>query len=282
MAKTPRPATTLSLTFWGVRGTHCTPGAGSLVYGGHTPCVEIRAAGHVFVVDAGMGIVALGRKLAAEGVTTVNLMLSHFHTDHIAGVPFFRPLLDERATVRIHSARHAGKTGRMILKETFKPPVFPIPVDDLHGRIFYHDIPDIGSMTFGDVRVSTCLLNHPSGATGYRFDLGGASIAYISDIEHEADGPASDLVAFVRDCSVLVYDATYTEEEYDARRGWGHSTAEAGAALAIAAGCKRLFAFHHNPEHDDTRLAERERALRVLFPDSAFAREGATVELLAG
>jgi phosphoribosyl 1,2-cyclic phosphodiesterase len=277
MAKMSALASEMSVTFWGVRGTHCTPGEGTLLYGGHTPCVEIRAGGQVFVIDAGMGIVSLGRKLAAEGTRSINLMISHFHADHIAGMPFFHPLLDAQATVRIHSAKHAGKTGRMILKETFKPPVFPIPVDDLHGRIIYHDIPDVGTLSFGHVRVTTCLLNHPSGSTGYRFDYGGSSVAYISDVEHTADEPDADLVAFARDCSVIIYDSTYTEEEYASRKGWGHSTVEAGLALARAARCDRFFAFHHNPHHDDAFLATREAAMRKLFPDSAFAREGVTV-----
>jgi phosphoribosyl 1,2-cyclic phosphodiesterase len=269
----------LSLTFWGVRGTHCTPGENTLVYGGHTPCVEIRAGDQVFVIDAGMGIVGLGRKLAAEGVRAINLMISHFHADHITGMPFFRPLLDARATVRIHSAKHAGKTGRVILKETFKPPVFPIPVDDLHGRVIYHDIPDVGELAFGSVRVRTCLLNHPSGSTGYRFDAGNRSIAYVSDVEHAGDAPDPALVAFARGCSALIYDTTYTEEEYASRQGWGHSTVEAGVALAKAAGCGMFFAFHHNPDHDDEFIARREAGMRKLFPRSAFAREGVTVEI---
>lgn len=279
MANRQKDDAGISVTFWGVRGSHPVPGEMTLVYGGNTACVEIRADGQVFVIDGGTGIVPLGRRLAEEGVRTVNLMLSHFHTDHIAGVPFFRPLLDAEATVRIHSARRAGKTGRMILQETIKPPVFPIPVDDLHARIIYHDIQDSGTLAFGKVRVSTCLLNHPSGATGYRFDFAGRSVAYICDVEHAPGGPDEALVAFVRDCGLMIYDTTYTVEEYASRRGWGHSTVEAAVDLARAAGCRRLVAFHHNPEHDDATLAGREDAMRLLFPDSAFAREGVTVRL---
>jgi phosphoribosyl 1,2-cyclic phosphodiesterase len=279
MAKKATGEAAFSVTFWGVRGTHCVPGEASLLYGGNTPCIELRADGQVFVIDAGMGIVGLGRKLAAEECRTIHMMLSHFHADHVSGVPFFRPLLDEQTTVRIYSAKRAGKTGKAVLQETIKPPVFPIPVDDLHARILYHDIPDAGAMTFGKVEVKTCLLNHPSGATGFRFDMGAHSFAYVSDMEHEGDGPLPALVSFVKGCSLLVYDTTYTEDEYLERKGWGHSTVEAGIALAEAAGCGRFIAFHHNPEHDDTRLAEREDAMRGLFPRSAFAREGLTIRL---
>jgi phosphoribosyl 1,2-cyclic phosphodiesterase len=282
MARKQKATAGLSVTFWGVRGSYPVPGDTTLVYGGNTSCIEVQGDGQVFVLDGGTGIVPLGRKLAADGVRTVNLMLSHFHADHISGVPFFRPLLDPEATVRIHSARRAGKTGRMILQETIKPPVFPIPVDDLHARIVYHDIPDEGALSFGKVRVTTCLLNHPSGATGYRFDCGNESVAYISDVEHESGGPDPGLVSFVRGCGLLIYDTTYTVEEYATRLGWGHSTVEAAVELVQAAGCRRLCAFHHNPEHDDATLSLREQALRQLLPDSCFAREGVTIRLGQG
>lgn len=265
----------MTIRFWGVRGSYSTANPAMLGYGGNTPCVEVRVAGRVYILDAGTGLIGLGKTLAQEGVRDVTLFLSHFHTDHIEGFPFFSLCHDACARITIYSARHAGRTGRSILDGTFRPPLFPFPKPDFHAAVAHRTIAEGATLTFpGDLRVATTPLNHPDGATGFCFRTGTAAFAYLSDVEHADGPPDATLVDFVRGADCLIYDATYDESEYGARVGWGHSTAAAGLRIAEAAGVRRFIAFHHNPEHDDSRLYRREQALRAAAPQSCFAHEG--------
>ena len=62
---------------------------------------------------------------------------------------------------------------------------------------------------------------------------------------------------------ILIYDSQYTPEEYPAKVGWGHSTWQAGAELARAAGVPQLVLFHHDPRRTDAQLAALEAQARA-------------------
>lgn len=269
----------ITVRFWGVRGSFPVPGAHTTIYGGNTPCVEVRIGDRCFVLDAGTGIVGLGRQLVGQQVAEVQLLLTHVHPDHVGGLPFFKPLLTGQATVHVHCGNLGGKSAEEALDRMFSPPLFPVRLSQLRSPLVHHAFHAGETLTFGNLRVRTHLLEHPSGATAYRFDAGEASFAYVTDIEHVSGEPEPALVEFVRGCDLNVYDAMFTDEQFACCRGWGHSTWPAGVALCKAAGVGRMAAFHHNPMHDDEALAKLDGELGQAMPGSFFAREGQEIVL---
>jgi phosphoribosyl 1,2-cyclic phosphodiesterase len=274
------PLTTrgLGVRFFGVRGSIPVPGAGTLIYGGNTACVEIRVNGRLFIVDAGSGLATLGNALIDGPERSFDILLSHLHQDHIVGLPFFAPLYDPDRHIKIHAGNLGGQTPEAALRTMFSPPLFPIELDHKAKHLDFIGFRAGETLRFDDgLSVRTIPLRHPGGATGYRFDAGGHAVAYVCDFEHAGPAPEKDMIAFVRDCDLVIYDTTFTVEDYMACKGWGHSTIEAGLALCKAAGAKRLAAFHHNPEYDDAKLAEIDAMLEKISPGSFCAREGQAV-----
>lgn len=283
------PADMLSVRFWGVRGSLPVCGPQYAIFGGRTCCVEVRCGERLFVIDAGTGIAPLGEFLsggkcpaddAPGGVTDV--LLSHVHLDHVIGLPFFAPALGRRNTIRIHVGNLGGADGREALARLFSPPLFPLRLDDFPARFQYVGFRAGETLAFDDgLRVATCPLSHPDGASAYRFDFGGRRVCYVSDVEHGAGWPPADLTAFVAQADLVIFDAMYAEEEYTHCKGWGHSTCEAGLALCDAAGAKAMAAFHLHPRHDDERLLRYHDRLAATLPGSFVARDGMAVSFPA-
>jgi phosphoribosyl 1,2-cyclic phosphodiesterase len=76
---------------------------------------------------------------------------------------------------------------------------------------------------------------------------------------------------------LVIYDSTYTDEEYRQFRTWGHSTWREGLKLCDAAGAKTFVAFHHDPEHDDAFMDGIAAQLEQRRPGSIVAKEGMTL-----
>ena len=248
----------LAVTFWGTRGSLPIPGAGTLVYGGHTCCVEVRLGSRLFMIDAGSGLEAAGVAFNETGSCPprLDLLLSHLHHDHIMGLPFFPPMLSSRQEIRTFCGNLGGESAAAALSKAFAPPLFPITLDQFPGRYEHVGFVAGETLTFEDgISIATCPLRHPGGATGYRFDHAGRSVCYISDIEHDDGGPDPTVAAFCADADLVIYDAMFTEAELPRCRGWGHSTWAAGGALCRASGAKALAAFHHHTHHDDAAMA---------------------------
>lgn len=270
----------LSLTFRGVRGSVAVAGPGTRVYGGNTSCIEVHAAGRRFIIDAGTGIVPLGMQLDAKAGDHFDILLTHLHHDHVMGLMLFAPCFVPGVTIDVYCGNLGGASAEEPLKRLFSPPLFPVTFDALPSAVRFIGFSSGDVLTVGGFAIATCPLNHPDGATGYRFDVDGASAVVLTDMEHEDDaaGPASAaLAAFCRTAGVIVYDATFDEDDYPRYRGWGHSTWRAGTALARRADAASLVCFHHAPEYDDTRIARMEQELKAEFPQGSFAREGETL-----
>ena len=270
----------LEVTFWGVRGSVPAPGPKTAVYGGNTSCVEVRAGGELIILDLGSGLRPLGETLVGKPVHG-SMLLSHYHWDHIQGLPFFGPAYNPASSFDIYGATRGGLDVRAMLSAQMVPPYFPVPIGAFAARLDFRPIAGGEKARIGPVTVTACELNHPNGSLGYRLDFEGRSVVYGTDNEH---GPEADerLVAFAHGADVLIYDAMYTPEEYRGESGppkigWGHSTWEAGVRTAQRAGVGTLVLFHHDPGRADEGLETILGLARKHHPNTRIAREGETL-----
>ena len=279
----PYPAEddSLVLRFWGVRGSTPVSGPETAEFGGNTPCLEIRCGERLFVIDAGSGLGAFGRNCRENLPQDIDLLFSHLHLDHTAGLPFFKPaVLDGTRTIHTYCGNLDGASAEEALGRLFSPPLFPVTLDVLPCSFAHHGFRAGESLTFADgIRVDTILLDHPQGSTGYRFDHGGKRLCVISDIEHGANWPDPDLCRFVEGADLLVYDGMFTEGEYPCCKGWGHSTWQKGVELAKGAGAKALAIIHLHPCHSDVQLRAVEAEMQAEMPTAFIARERQSIEV---
>jgi phosphoribosyl 1,2-cyclic phosphodiesterase len=271
------------LVVLGARGSHPAPGPAFVDYGGNTSCLALRATDRMIVFDAGTGLAGLGRRLVAGPALPrrVDLFLTHFHLDHVSGLPSFAPCYRPEFELHVHLAASAMETGREALHSMFTPPLWPTGWEGIRAAVSFHELPerlDLG----GVYAVSHAALRHPGGATGLRLDGPGRSAVLVTDNEHGESGPDPALIRLCRDADHVLYDAQYTPGEYEEHRGWGHSTWEEGVNLAAAAGAKRLWLYHHHPERDDAAMDALVAEARRAAPGVDAAREGTVLDLETG
>jgi len=227
-------------------------------------------------------MLAEAKRAGAPGVEAT-LLLSHFHWDHIQGIPFFVPAYVPTTKLDIIGGVNGVLSLGDTLSHQMRAPMFPVRLDELSAKLTLRDVRHGESFAVGEASVAVAKLNHPGGVTAYRITHGGRSIVYATDTEHYACvDPA--LVKLASGADLLIYDAQYTPEEYDgvegpSKVGWGHSTFAAGAAAAKAAGVGQLVLFHHDPRRTDAQIESIEARARVLFPDTVAAREGMKIAL---
>ena len=277
--------TPIKIKFWGVRGSIPTPGPQTIRYGGNTSCVEIQFPGQSrFIVDAGSGIRELGKNLmeTAEACKAY-IFLSHFHWDHIQGLPFFKPAFVPDNHLIIFGCDEPDVELNQIIKMQMNPIYFPVAVDDMRAQIDFRPIQAESTITVEEVQVRTKFLNHPGYTLGYRFEFQDKAVVYISDNEpfvlphpntREQDTLEDrfesfvdnkeevELVSFIHGADVLIHDAQYFPEEYQQKISWGHSPYTYTVDLAVRGEVKQLVLFHHDPDHDDAtvdRIAELSR-----------------------
>lgn len=292
------------LKFWGVRGSIATPGPGTVQFGGNTSCVEVRAGGQIIILDAGTGLRSLGRELAHEfkdRALQLTLLLSHTHWDHIQGLPFFQPLYFPNNRVRILGYEGARSGLFKVLSSQMESPYFPVGLKELPSNVEIDELRDL-DFQIGSVRVEAFFANHPGICVGYRLTTPEGSIAFFPDnepphrLQHQtgmqadeakrgfAEQESRKFVEFLRDVDVLILDSQYDAEEYTRHEGWGHGCVDDVVQIAIEARAKRLFLFHHDPDHDDAKVASmvthaRQLAAKMKSPiQIEAAREGQVVQ----
>jgi len=277
----------VKVTIWGTRGSIAAPGPDTLRYGGNTSCIQVEGPdGTVLVLDAGSGIRRLGARLV--GAKRIDVLLTHLHMDHIQGLGFFAPLYVKGLEVHLWGPASTTLDLRTRLTRYLSPPLFPVLLRDLACHLEIHEIPR-ATIEIGSFSVRSELVCHPGPTVGYRIGSAGKSLAYLPDHEPALGarsfplGPrwtsGHDLAA---GADLLVHDAQYTESEYPAHVGWGHSSLGHAIAFAAQAGARHLVPFHHDPARDDDALEavvhrELERA-KPSFPVTP-AAEGTSYNL---
>ncbi|MDR0400309.1 MAG: MBL fold metallo-hydrolase [Treponema sp.] len=296
---------------WGVRGSIPTPGPTTVLYGGNTACLEIRAGKRLLIVDLGTGVKPLGDWLIEnelkEHPIEADVFITHTHWDHIMGFPMFAPVFIPGTRLKIWgSASYEGDSLEKIIGVQLSHQYWPVRLDELSASIEYEEIKQGSRDLGGGLSLKTKHLNHPILCLGYRFEYEGKSIVTAFDTEPFSSALPTDkndpayneeaarkeelaaesenrrMLEFIKEADILIHDAQYTEKEYSQHRGWGHSSYEAAINQALEAGVKKLVCFHHEPRRGDEELAALEAEFRGRYASESLeivmAREGMTLE----
>ena len=272
----------MRVRFWGVRGSVACPGPETIRYGGNTPCIEVRCGNHLLIFDAGTGLRPLGNTLIRDAsISKIDIFLTHCHLDHVIGLPFFAPFFSDRYHVRLWAGNLLPEESvEQVTRKIMSSPLFPVEVEIFKAQIEFHDFRSGDVLRpHDDVVLNTAPLDHPDGASGYRLEYGGRVFSLVSDTEGFPGKRDSELVSLARHADLVVYDATFTEEEIVNRKGWGHSTWVRGIRLADEAGARQLCLFHHDPAHDDNFLDSLAADAADARPGTITAREGQIIDL---
>lgn len=267
----------MELEFLGVRGSMPVCGADRNKYGGHTlsACL-MNSDSEWIVIDAGTGLKKLGERLqkqSREKPLDIHILLTHFHLDHITGLPFFAPLYFSNASIHFHAPASPEETEKY-LGGIMAGRYFPLDFKETAStKTFTQTTPK--KFAIGSAEISHCALNHPQGSVSYRIEENGKAIVYATDTEHPEEGVDRNLASFARKAEILVYDAMFTPEEYESgRKGWGHSTWLEGTKIARAADVRALYLSHFNPDHSDKQIDKIVSLAQKKFAHAFGAKEG--------
>ncbi len=272
----------MRVRFWGVRGSIACPGPSTIRYGGNTPCIEVRCGDHVVVFDAGTGLRPLGLELVKDKtIRHVDIFITHCHLDHVVGLPFFAPLFREDYRVRVWAGNLLPSNSiERVMRMLMSSPLFPIQIEIFKAAIEFHDFRSGDVLRpHENIVLRTAPLDHPDGSNGYRLEYEGRTFALVSDTEGFPGKCDSDLLGLASRADLMVYEATYTEDEIVSRIGWGHSTWLRGVQLADKAGVKHLCLFHHDPSHDDDFMDTLAAEANDARAGTVTAREGQIIDL---
>lgn len=266
---------TLSVRLLGVRGTVPVHGSEFTQFGGGTSCVLLKAGGQGIILDAGTGLSDWAFRDFYSG-KQFSVLISHAHVDHLMGFPIFPPFFDPGCQCDVYLKTREGHSARRQIETLMAPPLWPVCTDAFRAALTFHDVPDTFSV--GLIRVDTMESCHPGGSTIYKITYGGVSVVYATDYEPQSTVPA-DFCTFARDCSLLLLDAQYTEEEYPRYRGFGHSTLERSAEISRCCDAGQTILIHHDPKRTDSQLLALEAALQKEYPGIRLGRAGEEVTL---
>jgi phosphoribosyl 1,2-cyclic phosphodiesterase len=303
----------LSVRFWGVRGSIPCPGPATIVFGGNTSCLEVRADERLVIIDLGTGIKPLGDWLMVndlkKGPIDTDIFLTHTHWDHIMGFPMFVPLFIPTTKLRIRGpVSFEDDTLESILSVQLSHKYWPIRLSELSAHIEYDQLKETTLDLGGGLIVKTKYINHPVRCLGYRIEYGGKSIVTAYDHEPfsnlfptDPEDPGYDEIAaeegeitareenekvlrFLLNADVLVHDCQYTTTEYKAgKQGWGHTSYEYAINAANKANVKKLILFHHDPNRTDEQLSSLEAGYQKRIKNKTpmeimMAKEGLLIE----
>jgi phosphoribosyl 1,2-cyclic phosphodiesterase len=275
----------MRVKFWGVRGSTPTPQAGNMRYGGNTSCVEVRFGDQLYIFDCGTGFRLLGHQLEAEAQASgkpiyAHVFVSHFHWDHIQGMPFFRPLYGMPPNHFVFHSSGRTRQLKQVMEEQMAAPYFPVGLTEMKAQREFFDIEE-GVTQLGDgTTMRTMWLNHPQGCLGFRLETKEGVLVYATDNEPGDEKFDKSVRKLAEGADILIYDAQYLPEEYEARRrGWGHSHWREAVNVVMESGAKELLLFHHDPDHDDIIIDQVVKEARNHYPKVRAAAEGMEIHL---
>jgi phosphoribosyl 1,2-cyclic phosphodiesterase len=278
-----------TLSFWGVRGSTPTVDRANMRYGGNTPCLELTTRGGTrFILDCGTGLRMLSNSYTAQANGNglgAHVFVTHYHWDHIQGLPFFNPLYSPQNQFYFYSFR-SDFLGRDSLKRVLEAqmavPYFPVDLSAMSAQREFTELAGGDKVIIGDSTVTACWLNHPQGCLGFRFDTPDGSIVYATDNEPGRREFDATLLELCTGANVLINDAQFKPEQLPARKGWGHSSWQESICLAKKAGVQNLILFHHDPDSTDKDLDENLRLAQKQFESVYMAAEGMVLKLEEG
>jgi phosphoribosyl 1,2-cyclic phosphodiesterase len=272
----------MKVKFYGVRGSLPVCGREFERYGGNTTCIRIlrEKVNRIAIIDAGTGIRNLGKEIIRAGLSQqiINILFTHFHWDHIQGLPFFPPAYNPNQKIGILATGRRGKINN--LKEIFtlqmQEDYFPVHLDSMGAQFEFLTYGDKETL-FGAI-VTTVAQHHlhAGGSYGIRVEDESVSLVICTDVEH-INGIDPTIVNLARNADLLIHDGQYTTDEYKKFKGWGHSSCEDAVKVAVQANVKQLIITHHDPDHNDDFLDNMEKECQSIFPNSLFAKEGMEV-----
>jgi phosphoribosyl 1,2-cyclic phosphodiesterase len=272
----------MRIKFWGVRGSTPTPQPENLRYGGNTSCVEVRLGDSLFIFDCGTGFRSLGQQLRHEfdsRTISAHIFVSHFHWDHIQGIPFFGPLYDKPENRFFFHSSSRTRSLKRVMEEQMASPYFPVDLSEMKAKREFHEL-DEGGVSLDDVTLQTAWLNHPQGCMGFRLESKEGVVVYATDNEPGDSMFDKSVRKLAAGADVLIYDAQYLPDEYAAhKRGWGHSHWREAINVVMESGAKELILFHHDPDHDDNCIDNVVREARNYYAKVRGAAEGMELTL---
>jgi len=266
------------LRFWGVRGSYAAPFKTHLGVGGNTSCVEIRSGDYLLVCDAGTGIIPLGNELIQQDkIREMLIILTHYHWDHVCGLPFFVPAFVSDWKIDFFGPGDSPKLIEEHVSAQMQAPYFPVGTETWLAETNYLT-PENDGFQFGPMKIDFSNVHHPGITYGYKIEVNNKTIVYASDNEcmfieksvkhrsNEFNEEEHELykemiheehqseLNLIQDADILIHDAQYTPDDYDKKRGWGHSCYIDTINTAIDANVKELYLFHHDPNYNDTTM----------------------------
>ena len=275
----------MRVKFWGVRGSTPTPQPENMRYGGNTSCVEVRVGEQLYIFDCGTGFRVLGQQLRDEFgekklPLSAHVFVSHFHWDHIQGIPFFRPLYDRADSQFLFHCSSRTRSLKQVMDEQMASPYFPVNLSQMQAQQKFYDI-DSGRLNLENgVQIQTSWLNHPQGCMGFRMETKDGVMVYATDNEPGDAAFDKSVRKLAEGADVLIYDAQYLPEEYAAeKRGWGHSHWREAVNVVMESGAKELVLFHHDPDHTDVIIDKIVHDARNYYPKVRAAAEGMEIRI---
>jgi phosphoribosyl 1,2-cyclic phosphodiesterase len=244
----------------------------------------MQVGGKRLIFDGGTGLHVLGQSLLRQMPIEGHIFFTHSHWDHMQGFPFFTPGFVKGNNFHIYGAiAPDGSTIEQRLNDQMLHPNFPVPLQIMQANLNFHDVQAGQAIDIDEITVETAPLNHPGEAVGYRVNWRGGAAVYITDTEHFPDRLDDNVLWLARNADILIYDSTYTDEEYHSPKypkiGWGHSTWQEAVKVAKSANVKTLVIYHHDPAHNDDFLDCVGEQAAVKFPGAIMAREGMALQV---
>ena len=230
--------------------------------GGNTTCVEVRLDDDTLIIfDAGSGICRLGNHLQHENdhIRNYHLFFTHFHWDHIQGLPFFSPqVFNPGCVINFYSPVTEFKE---ILSGQMKNPYFPVTID-LFSKSIKYNVLGNDSIRIGNAEISWRRMKHPGGSYSYKIEENGKTMIFSTDTElQDSDFEKNKKnIKYYQSSDVIILDSQYTLDEAIEKYDWGHSSYSLAVDFASAWNINKLVLFHHEPLYDDNKMATIEKS----------------------